>query len=475
MKNQAGGVKVGLIKPPSLIRNFRFFNLQPPLNLAMLGAYLNARGVEVEIRDFDVEPLDDLEPWLERFQPDLVGMTAMTPMILGAAKLAERIRRFASHLPVVIGGPHASAIPERTLREFPQFDFAVSGEGEVPLAHLVESLGGASLEGIPGLTRRQGGEILVGPPPKRLDNLDALPLANRSSLPLDLYRGPSFRGFSRQAMPIAEMVTSRGCPVSCIFCHSQDRLVRMMSAERVAEDLEICHRQHKVRHIVFMDDVFTCNRDRLAGILAALRRLKMTFNCTTRADTVDAEMLREMVASGCRGISFGVDSGSPRILELVGKKITIEKIVAAFDAAHAAGVRYVDATVILGSHPDEELGDIEQTMALVRRIRPTILGVATVVPYPGTPLRRLMIERGLLSDEAGWEEYLFYGARPSWRTEHFTMAELAEIQGRMLRAHYFSWRYLCHLARTVRSIGDLRYYLASAVDFLRSYHAPPPG
>ena len=461
-------MKVGLIKPPSLIQKFHFLNTQPPLNLAMLGAYLEERGVEVEIRDFDVEPLEDLEPWLERFQPDLVGLTAATPMILRAAALAERIRLVARKIPLVLGGPHATALPERTLREFPAFDYAVSGEGEQPLAHLVESLRGASLEGVPGITRRQGGHILVGPPPRRLDDLDALPLPDRSLLPLDLYRGPSFRGFSRQSRPIAEMITSRGCPASCLFCHAQDHVVRMLSAERVAEDLEICHRQHGARHIVFMDDVFTLHRDRLAAILEALRRLKLTFNCSTRADAVDAEMLREMARSGCQGVSFGVESGSPRILELIGKRITVEKIVAAFEASHAAGIRHVDATIILGAHPDEELRDLEQTRALLRRIRPTILSVATVVPYPGTPLRRMMIERGLLSEEAGWEEYLFFGARPSWRTEHFTLEQLAAIQKRMLREHYFNWRFLRHLAGTVRSAGDLRYYLSNAADFVRS-------
>lgn len=461
-------MKVGLIKPPSILRKYRFISLQPPINLAMLGAYLKERGIEVEIRDFDVEPIDDLEPWLNRFSPDLVGFTAMTPMITSAAEIAGRVKKHSSAMPIVIGGPHASALPARTLREFPVFDYAVSGEGEEPLIRLVEGLKGASLEGVAGLSRRAGEEIIVGPPPKRIEDLDSLPLPDRSLLPLDKYRGQSFRGFSRKTKRTVEMITTRGCPVACIFCCAQDRQVKMLSPARVAEDLEICRRRHDAEHIVFMDDTFTFKHSRLLEILAALREQRLTFNCCTRVDTVDVGLLREMKRSGCKGISFGVESGSPRILELIGKKVTVEKIIAAFDAAREAGIEQIEATTILGAHPDETASDIEQTIALLRRLRATIISATTVVPYPGTPLYSMMIERGLLSPDADWEEFVYFGSRPSWRTEHFTIEELAKIQNKILREHFFSWRFLRHLFSTVRSPSDIWYYLESAVDFLRS-------
>jgi radical SAM superfamily enzyme YgiQ (UPF0313 family) len=471
-------MKVGLIKPPSILRNYRFINSQPPINLAMLGAYLQERGVEVQIRDFDVQPLDDLEPWLAAFRPDLVGLTAMTPMILAAAAIAQRIKDRSGGIPIVVGGPHASALPERTLREFPAFDFAIAGEGEEPLMRLVEGLKGASLDGIPGLSRREGGAIVAGPPPRRFQDLDSLPLPDRGLLPLDRYQGQSFRGFARRSLRIAELVTSRGCPYACIFCHAQDRKVRMLSAARVLEDLQVCRHRHGAQHIVFMDDMFTLNRRRLAPLLAGLRDLGLTFNCSTRVDAVDPDLLREMARSGCRGVSFGVESGSPRVLEWIGKQITVEQSIRAFDAARAAGIPQIEASIVLGAHPDEEAVDIQQTIALLRRLRPTIISVTTVVPYPGTPLYQLMIDRGLLSPDAGWDQFVFFGGRPSWRTQHFTIAELAKVQNRILREHFFSWRFLRHLLRTVRGVGDVRYYLDSAAGFLRSSlpdQRPPSG
>jgi radical SAM superfamily enzyme YgiQ (UPF0313 family) len=462
------GKKVGLIRPPAALNKFRFVNSQPPINLAGLGSWLEQFGVEVEIRDFDVESPDIIGDWLNEFAPDLIGITSMTPMILSAADIAARIKELAPELPIVVGGPHATALPERTLNEFAAFDFAVSGEGEHPLRELLAVLKNRRFSQVPGLTWRGKSGLQRNPVAPLIGDLDSLPLPNRDLLPLDKYGGQSFRGFARGTYNICELITARGCPAACIFCASQDRRVRLMSAERVAEDLRLCKEKYGSNHVVFMDDTFTVRPSRLRQILKTLRELDMTFNCTTRVDVVNEPLLAEMHESGCRGISFGIESGSARIQQMINKNITPKQVIASFDAAHRVGIEHLEANFILGVHPDENEDDIAETIALIDRIRPHVLFVATVVPYPGTPLYDMMIERGLLAADADWREFLFFGTEPSWRTEHYTIAELADLQRKLLRRHYFSLRYLGHVLKTFKGWADLKYYAGSAVAFLRS-------
>lgn len=433
----------------------------------MLGAWLESHGATVEIRDLDVEPEADLEPWLDRFRPDLLGFTAMTPTILPAARLAARVKARLPNLPIVAGGPHVSALPERSLAEFPGFDYVICGEGELPLKALLEALPAGRLSGVPGLARREGAAIRTNPPPPRIENLDALPPANRELLPRGRYTAPGFRGFAGKNRTSCDVFTARGCVGNCLFCVSQDRRVVYRSTEHVLAELRLCREKYRADHILFLDDTFTSNPDRLPEIFRYLRDQRMVWHCTTRVNEVTPALLREMKQSGCHGIVFGIESGSPRLLRQIRKGITVEQATAAFDAAHAAGIPQLEADFILGAHPSETREDIAQSVALIKRLRPHLLIVSIAVPYPGTPLNALMRERGLLGDDTPWDEFVLLGAKPSWRTENFSLRELTRIQKRLLFRHYFSFTFLRHIGRGRNGWSGLKYYLKTAYSFFR--------
>lgn len=465
-------MRVALVRPKMITTGLEFVSKQTPLNLCCLAAVAREAGADVRIWDFDVERYS--EPEFRRrlvdFKPDIIGISIMTPTATGGARLAHLAKQELPEIVTVAGGPHASAIPEDTLREFPDFDIAVFGEGEHTLAELIERMPSSDLEGICGTACRTGTAVMINEPRGLIEDLDSLPLPARDLLPLRLYRGQSYRGFSRDFLNIAEVATSRGCPNSCIFCAikvTHGAGARFRSAAGVIAELEHLAGEYSVNHIVFLDDTFTLKPGRLQEIMTALRKLKLTWNCTTRVDSVDESLLGTMVEHGCRGVAFGVESGSPRVLELIGKGTSVGRVREAFRAAHSAGVENIEADFILGVHPTENVHDIEATEKLIEEIKPTTLFVATVVPYPGTTLWQIMKDEELIKPDPNWEDFLMYGGGDSWRTRHFTMRQLRQKQRELLRKFYLSPGYVLKTLSGARSAREVLYYLKSGLSLLR--------
>lgn len=465
-------MRVALIRPRMIGTDLEFISSQTPLNLAYLGAVAREAGAGVQIWDFDAERFSR-EKFCARllaFEPQIVGISLMTPIAPGGARLAQLTKQTLPDALTVAGGPHPSAIPQQTLTEFPDFDIAVFGEGEATLKEIIERPGRHDFSGVRGVAYRAGGRMLKNQPRPLIEDMDSLPMPARDLLPTACYRGQSYRGFSRDFLNIAEVSTSRGCPCACIFCAIQvthGTRTRFRSAENVVAELHHLVEKYKTNHIVFLDDTFTLKPDRLKKIMAALKKLSVSWNCTTRVDCVSVGLLREMVRHGCRGVAFGVESGSPRVLSLIGKRISVEQVKEAFRAARSAGVANIEADFILGVHPSETADDLAATEHLIKEIKPTTLFVATAVPYPGTPLWEMMQKEGLISPEPDWEEFVMYGGGDSWRTQHFTTAELHARQRRMLKKFYLSPGRILRRLVSVRSFQELLYYLKSGLTLLR--------
>ncbi len=498
-------MRVVLIRPRMITTGVEFVSSQTPLNLCYLAAVARQDGAQVQIWDYDVERFSQeaLRSRLLEFRPDVVGITLMTPTAPRGGRLARVAKQALPDVLTVAGGPHPSALPEQTLEEFPGFDIAVFGEGELTFREIVEiyhrdtesteknknrktkginspcppclcGRNGWDFSGVRGIAYRTESGVVRNEPRPAIENLDLLPFPARDLLRRRLYRKQSYRGFSRAFLNIAEVSTSRGCPNACIFCAirvTHGRGARFRSAENVTAELDHLVREYGTNHVVFLDDTFTLKPARLREIMRALKELSLTWNCTTRVDAVDEDLLRAMVAHGCRGVAFGVESGSPRILELIGKGINLDQVRAAFRAARRAGVANIEADFILGVHPSEREHDIEATQELIAWIRPTTLFVAVGVPYPGTPLWEIMQDDGLIEPRPDWEEFLMYGGtRQSapWRMRHFAVHELRRKQHKMLKKFYFSPGYVLRTVRNTTSIREFLYYLKSGLSLLMS-------
>ena len=172
-----------------------------------------------------------------------------------------------------------------------------------------------------------------------------------------------------------------------------------------------------------------------------------------------------MADSGCVKIAYGVESGSPRMLEAVRKRITVEQIEAAFAAARKAKI-LTSAFIMIGAHPTETFAEVEQTFRLMLRIKPDFVMVYIAVPYPGTDLYTMMVDEGLI-DHEDWDEFDIVRGEPVWHTLNFQSADLVRLQRMMYRRIYlrpgFVWRKL----KLLRGVDDIRYFSDAFVKFIR--------
>ncbi|MFH1741443.1 MAG: radical SAM protein, partial [bacterium] len=286
--------RIVLIKPITGEPRLSFLSIQPPINLAYLAATLQRAGFDVEIWDYAVSAYnpDDFGERLLRSLPALVGITCMTPTILYGYDIAQTVKKFLPDAVVSIGGPHSTALPQRTLEECPSLDAVVVGEGEITFLDLAERVrDNKPLSGCSGLVHRQNGQVITEAPRPLIPSLDDLPYPARDLLDSDLYRSVQHtRGLSPAHSPLTEIFTSRGCPGKCLFCAVNIGCgphVRFRSVENVLGEVEECQRRHGIRHFVIQDDTFNLRPSRVAELMQGFRRLGVqSFSCDARVDTM---------------------------------------------------------------------------------------------------------------------------------------------------------------------------------------------
>ena len=464
-----------LFRPPDPLQGSALLSHTRPMNLAYLAATLRTKGFEVAIIDYETTPFNEphLQQVLHHIRPLVAGISCTTPTSKSAAKLAAAIKSLAPEVTMVIGGSHASALPEQTLLEFPSFDYLVFGEGETTFLELCIRLrDGGKDSAINGLAFRENGNVSMTEARQLITDLDSIPFPARDLIDYAAQAGHSSRGFSNKLLS-TELFTSRGCPVGCSFCAIQatfGRSVRFRDTSFIEEEVSrMVHDQH-FNHIVIADDTFTLLPGRAASICEILERSNInSWNCDTRVNTVTPDLLKLMKRSGCTKVAFGVESGSQRMLDLMGKGITVEQVRNAVNWAKQAGIKHIEGNFIIGSDPSETWEDLEETRKLITTLPWTFVSVAVVVPYPGTPLREKMLVDGLLDPAQDWNDYIMFGARPAWRTVHFSSSDLVNLQRKLTRSFYLTPGYIFSCLASIRTRSDISYWMSAGGSYLKWY------
>jgi radical SAM superfamily enzyme YgiQ (UPF0313 family) len=284
------------------------------------------------------------------------------------------------------------------------FDVGVVGEGEMTLLELVRrvedkgSLAKVDLEQIKGLAFRQDGRIVMTPPRERIQDLDSLPHPARHLLPpLSAYR-PTPASYRK--LPLAVMMTSRGCPYGCTFCDRGvfGNLVRAHSPERVLDEIEELIQRYGAREIRFFDDTFTISRKRVVRICEMIieRKLRFPWTCLTRVNTVDRDLLQLMKEAGCWQVLYGLESGDPRMLKILNKGSSVEQNAQAVQWAFEVGLG-VRGDFIIGT-PGETMESLENTLAFTKRLKLDYAHFNKFVPFPGTELYERLVAEGYQFD-----------------------------------------------------------------------------
>jgi len=376
-------------------------NLVPPLGLAYLAAVLEQHGYPARIYDCTLGlSLDSLMAALIAFQPRVVGITSTTPAFEEACITARRIRSQMPESVLVLGGAHVSAVPALALAG-DDFDIGVVGEGEwtmLDVARHIEQGASGDLAKVPGLAIRREGRVVVTEPRPYIQDLDRLPMPARGLLPPLAAYSPTPASYRR--LPLATVITSRGCPYRCTFC---DRTVfgnaaRAHSPERVLAEVDECLHRHKALEIRFFDDTFTFDPRRVMEICDGLRakRWRFPWTCLTHVNTVTPELLRRMRAAGCWQVLYGLESGDPEILASLRKGSTVERNEQAVRWAQEAGLS-VRGDFIVGT-PLETWASLRRTVDFAKRLKLDYAHFNKFVPFAGSELHDRLAAQGHCPD-----------------------------------------------------------------------------
>ncbi|MEJ2313532.1 MAG: radical SAM protein [Nitrospirota bacterium] len=458
-------MKVLLINPPreneiignnpSIIEEERGFN--PPLGLLSIAGYLEKYGGhDIAVIDSQAERLgyDSLAERVRAARPDVVGVTAMTMTLIDVMKTVALVKKAGGGARVVVGGPHVHLFPRETIN-LGNIDCLVLGEGEEAFKELLDFLGDRqALRRTPGLVFKDGDEIVntgVRPP---IENLDALPFPARHLVPYRKYTSLLTKGKT-----VTTTFTSRGCPYRCSFCDRPHlgRAFRARSARNVVDELEECARMG-IHDFLFYDDTFAVNKKRVIDICNEIvrRRLDVAWDIRTRVDTIDEEAIRHLKKAGCRGIHYGIEAGTEKVLEVLNKRITIEQARDVFRLTRKHGIPIL-AYFMIGN-PGETREDIYATFEVMKALNPDYVHMTILTPFPGTKIYSDGLKAGIIERDV-WREFAENptpGFVPPHWGEIFTREELNQLLVEGYRSFYLRPSYVFKRVWGLRSLDELR-------------------
>lgn len=377
--------------------------VMPGLGILYIAACLRQAGLPVMVLDAEGRGLDLAHTIqaIARENAGILGITATTLSIVPAAKVAQKIKAVIPEIKVFIGGPHVTAMPVETMQHWPCLDGCVLGDGENSFLKIVQNLQN-NLElqqGVDGLVWRQGDDIYTQPKKGHLQDLDTLPFPAWDLLQgfPEIYR-PAFHSYRR--LPVANIATTRGCPHACSFCDRSvfGRRTYSHSVEYVVEMIEYLVKDFGIREISIKDDMFIMSHDRVVEFCRKLRNKKidLTWSCNARVNSVGDELLREMKKAGCWMISYGIESGSPKMLEKMMKGITKNQVVKTLELTRRNNI--VSKGFFMIGVPGETKETLEETISFVKELPLDELNVNFFTPFPGSKLYDEVIEEGFKPD-----------------------------------------------------------------------------
>ncbi|MGZ7047317.1 MAG: B12-binding domain-containing radical SAM protein, partial [Methanobacterium sp.] len=298
--------------------------------------------------------------------------------------------------------PHPTFMPVETLKEEDSLDTVVMGEGEETIVDVVtnfEKNGLNYLSEVRGISYRDDDKIRQNLPRPLIKNLDEIPFPARHLIP--------FKEYKTSKNQAGGIITSRGCVFSCNYCSSSlimGKKYRSRSPGNVVDELEELTEKYNIREIAFLDDIFMLNKRRARAIAEEIhdRNIDLSFVTSSRVDTVERDLLKCLKDVGMSTLYCGVESGSQRVLDLMGKGITLKHAEDAIKAAKDVDVD-VMGSFILG-YPGETSEEMDQTIDFAIKLDPDYSQFSILTPFPGTPLYYELKEKGLLETE-DWNKY----------------------------------------------------------------------
>lgn len=401
-------MKIVLAIPPAFSLTF-----SPPLGLGYLASVLEREGHQVKIFDFTKKhtKIEDAGEIILKENPDIIGLSITTQKFVGAKKLIEFLRSKNSSIPIVVGGVHITALPEYSLQEL-KVDFGIAGEGERSFPELVKRIQKKrnDFESVKGLIYRENTKIKINEPQDIIENLDELPFPAWHLIDPRDYPPNPWQLFYKN-FPVAPIITTRGCPYSCIYCAISQKKYRVRNTKLVVDEIEYLINNFNIKEFQVIDDCFNVYREHVQNFCREIinRNLKILWKTPNGVliKNIDEEILRLMKQAGCYELWLGIESGVERILEKNKiKKVSLQEVYQKVKLVKDYQID-VGGFFIFGLLGDD-LTTISTTINFMVNLPLSFIHIAQAVPVPGSELFSEFYIKDKNLSNINWNDFYFF-------------------------------------------------------------------
>jgi anaerobic magnesium-protoporphyrin IX monomethyl ester cyclase len=373
--------------------------LTHPLGLMSIAAYLREKyhhDVRVEDIRISANGHSEIESVIRQYAPDIVGISALTFESDAIPRLAASVKQVNANTPVLLGGPHATAYPEKAV-QIRGIDYVVVGEGEIAAGELIERiLTHRDVSDLKGIVYQKNSQIISTGRADFIVDLNGLPMPAYDLIPIEEYA--KYDRMSRTGSGnYMSIFSSRGCPYQCTYCHNIfGKAFRCRSAENLFNEIKHLHNTYNIREFDFMDDIFNLDRDRLIEfcdrIVHSGMKVAFAFPNGLRGDLLDEKQLSKLKQAGTIFIAFAIETGSPRQQRLIKKNIQLDKIKENIEIARSLKI-YSHGFFMIG-FPGETLEDMNMTVDFMVSSKLHSAALFVVMPFEGTELGAMAKQMG---------------------------------------------------------------------------------
>lgn len=358
-----------------------------PLGILYVSAFLEQKGFSNAVFDTTFSSMPELQKYMLEFNPDVLAVYVNLMTKLNVLKVIKFVKDNLKKTKIILGGPEIRYNAKDFLNH--GADYLVIGEGEETCFELIKTLNDKNfdqLKNIPGLGfKNSNNEIFFTEERVKLKDIDSLPFPGRDKINLHLYLDAWKQIHGENAISISTM---RGCPYTCKWC---SRAVyglsyRRRSAKNVCNEIEIIQKTYQPDTFWFVDDVFTISHKWLNEFAEELkiRNLKIKFECITRADRLNEEVIKILSESGCFRVWIGAESGSQKIIDLMDRRVDVNQVREMIKLAQKNNIQA--GTFIMLGYPGETEQDINETIRHLKESNPDYFTITVAYPIKGTEL-----------------------------------------------------------------------------------------
>lgn len=466
LENQNKKGRVLLIYPPSPVINREDRCQQPtkellvipplpPTDLMYLASIAENCGFEAIIRDYSQG--GNFEADLKEFQPNYLVANIATPTFKSDMMAVQLAKEIVPSICTIVKGAPFLTYNTNTIYENPFIDYVIMGEAELTLKDILD---GVPDNEILGICYRENFQPVKNDKRPFIDNLDILPFPARHLVDNSIYRRPD-NGKVQAVIKVA-----RGCPFHCFFCLAtpvSGTKVRTRSPENIVAELKECVEKYNIRNFLFWSDIFNLDREWTLELCQKIIEsgLKITWSSNTRADTMDDEMAKMMYKSGCRLVSIGVESGSQKMLDNIGKKITLDDIRNTVKILKKNKIKIYNYFVI--GLPWETEETVEETIKFAIELDSNFISFYTATPLPGTKYFAYAMLNKLVDGNLDFRS-AYYEAVV--RSEHLSKERIFELHKQAVKRFYLRPKFILKTLLSLRSFAEVKNYFIAGMNLL---------